>query len=162
MSAQSNIDVRQGALFGAGAYLLSLAATILAIELEVPDELLVYQLYGNFEGYLSAQLYIHELGILSGGEVWIEVLLWTLITISILLAVGFSAASRAAVGSGDGFRQGASITIGYLTLAALATIYLYSQFDSINMSNLLIELVVTGVVYPVVFGGVGGAVAENT
>jgi hypothetical protein len=161
MSAQTNIDVQQGATFGAGAYLLSLVAAILSVELEIPTEMAFYQLVGDFEGYLSAQFYIHELGILTDGELWTGVLLWTVISIVILLSVGFSTASRASIGSGDGFKQGASVAIGYFALAILATVVLYVQLDNIDTGNMVIWLVVTGVVYPVVFGGIGGILAEN-
>ncbi|WP_436934298.1 hypothetical protein [Halovenus marina] len=162
MSGQSNSNIRQGALFGAGAYLLSLVTAILAVTLGAPDEMKFYQDVRGGKRYIFAQFNIHELNLLTGGEVSAGVLLWTVVTAIILLFVGFAVASGVNIGSGDAFRQGVSITIGYFLVTILAVVYLFIQPYNPDLVDLLIWLVVTGIVYPVVFGGIGGIIAENT
>jgi uncharacterized membrane protein YhdT len=162
MSGQSKSNIRQGALFGAGAYLLSLVTAILAVTLGAPDEMKFYQDVKGVKRYLFAQFNIHELNLLTGGEVSTGVLLWTVVTAIILLFVGFAVASEVNIGSGDGFRQGVSITVGYLIATIVAVAYLFIQPENPDMIDLLIWVVVTGIVYPLVFGGIGGIIAENT
>lgn len=159
--SQQGVDVETGAIYGAGAYIVGLIISIIAVETEIIDELAFYGAI-DFEGYLLAQQAVHELNIITSGDFISEFLPLTVVMIIVLVAAGYLAASREGTPrDGEGLTNGAAIVIGYLAVALVATIILFVQFDDADTTDALLTLIVTGIVYPVVFGGIGGLVAEN-
>lgn len=156
--SQSGVDAQGAAVVGAGAYVVGLLLSIVAVEIEIIDELAFYSLL-DFEGNLLAHMTFHELGILTESDFLSEFIPMTIVMILVLVGAGYLAASR---GGGNGPQTGAAITVGYLTAAVIATIIIIIQFDSVDTGELLLILFVTGVVYPIVFGGIGGLVAGST
>ena len=159
----AELDLMDGVLFGAGAYVVGFLVTLLFVELELPSDLGFYGELFGFEGYLGAQLLIHELSMLTSGEFFIEAIALAIVMAILLVAAGFVAASNAGRGrvTGD-YRHGASITAGYLPLALVATVLFVLLVDGDpDMVDLGLRFLVTGLVYPVVFGAIGGAIADN-
>ncbi len=73
------------------------------------------------------------------------------------VAVGRVAAAETPV---DGAIVGAVVTAGYLPLAVIgAIIFRYSVGDGTVTPDLIAAVLLAGVVYPLSFGGIGGAIA---
>lgn len=162
MSYQTNvgIDMEQGAVYGAGAYVIGLIITIIGVEAELINELGIYQIFG-FEGYLFAQQIVHELRIINNGEFISEFLPMTIVMALLLVGAGYTVASQAGGRqSTGGPKAGGSITVGYFAMAVVATIFLILSSDP-DTVDMIISLLVTGVLYPVVFGGLGGLIAQS-
>lgn len=160
-SQTDTVNLQTAALYGAGAYAIGLVLTILAVETEIIDELAFYQLL-DFEGYLLAQLVSHELNILTDGSFFNELLPMAVLMAILLIAVGYFAASQYEYQrDGDGAKTGAAIAIGYLAAAVVAVVIIFIQTDDVDTTETVLTLFVTGIIYPVVFGGIGGLLAEN-
>ena len=86
----------------------------------------------------------------------------------VLLGVGyFVASSTVSWDAVSGFQAGASIAFGYCVLAALAALTLTASVteESVTVTvgpDLVPALIIAGIVYPVVFGGIGGAIAGRS
>lgn len=81
----------------------------------------------------------------------------------VLFWAGFRTSLRTDAASGrDGFRRGATVTIGYLGLAVLSLAAFSLSVQTSPLSDpfgTAIILSSTGVAFPVVFGGLGGWIA---
>ncbi len=83
---------------------------------------------------------------------------WLLVPVVVLLAVGYVLARRDdATDPRDGARAGASQAVGYFLLAVVGTFLFSATFDV--GPQLEASAAVMGLLYPIVFGGAGGAVA---
>lgn len=86
-------------------------------------------------------------------------------TMVLLFWSGFRTTVRADLHHEEsGFRYGARITIGYLALALLSAPILFYTVEVSPLEDPLVTvaiLVTTGVLFPVVFGGLGGWIAER-
>jgi hypothetical protein len=90
-------------------------------------------------------------------------LVGAIVPILLLIGSGYYVASRTRGGSG--FTNGASITVGYFVLSLLAFLYMTTMGSGGNQGlaigvEFVVALVITGLVFPVVFGGIGGALAD--
>ena len=104
----------------------------------------------------SLQLYIHEVGAVSGFAFAVELLVWTALSAGVLTAVGYYLSRQ----TDGGTRQGATISLGYFVAAAFSVAFIYTQVTP-RLGDMLVQLVVAGVVFPAVFGGLGGYVASR-
>ncbi len=95
---------------------------------------------------------------------------WLLVPVVALVAAGYAVASRSgAADTTQGAKAGASVAIGYFALAVGGT-FLFTWSVSggqLGMSlsiapQLMMSAGLMGLVYPAVFGGVGGAIAART
>ncbi|WP_181686180.1 hypothetical protein [Halorhabdus salina] len=81
----------------------------------------------------------------------------------VLFWAGFRAAIRAETHSGrDGFARGAAIAIGYLGMAIVSLPAFAISIEGSLLADPLVTVVIvatTGIVFPVVFGGLGGWIA---
>ena len=84
-----------------------------------------------------------------------------LIPPALLVAAGLAAARTAGVGDlGGALRVGPTVALGYLPPAVLgAVLFTVTVGDSVGTPTLLTAVALAGVVYPVVFGALGAAVA---
>jgi hypothetical protein len=93
-------------------------------------------------------LLIHDLGI-TAGEFAVRLLPFTFIMI-LLLIVGGAITSQASNDGGPA--AGASIAVGFGTMTVLSIVLFSSSVSGAGITT----MVFVGVVYPVVFGGIGG------
>jgi len=162
--ALGTVDVATGALYGAGAYLVGLVLTYVFVEAEVIEELALYVSFiDGFAGYQFGFLVAHELNVLTSPDVAGEYLPLTLLLAVVLVGAGYLAAGAAGGSRGSsGVRAGASIFVGYVVLALLGTAVAVLTFDGdVDATDMIVKVVVTGLVYPAVFGAIGGALAAN-
>jgi len=81
----------------------------------------------------------------------------------VLVAAGFAVATLAdAEEPGTGGAAGALVTLGYLPLAAVGiAVFSYAVGDGAIAPDAVTAIGVAGVVYPAVFGAVGGAIGSR-
>jgi len=156
--SQRGPDLRDSALLGAGAYIVGFLVSIVAVETELLDQLTAVKEILGFEGYFLAQLQFHELNMLTGGDLRTEYIPMTVVMIALMVGAGYLAASRA----DGGLQAGGAIVAGYFPMVVLATVVLFVRIDGLELTEPLIRLVAVGIVDPLVFGAIGGVVAENT
>jgi hypothetical protein len=132
-----------------------LIITFLAVQLELSRALVFITAFAGFggesalDGYLLSHLFIHDVGI-TDGEFIARLLPFTVVMI-VLHIVGGTIASEA---GGGGPASGASIAVGFGAMTTLSVLYLTLSFG--GSLQLITTLILVGVVYPVVFGGLGG------
>ena len=175
--SSNSVDAVEGAVFGGGAYVVGVVVTLLATVLRSTPAVANVPIretsagaativdYGGFTGYLFAHLWIHELSLLTEFTVATNLLPFTVIIAALLVVAGYIVASLSSgYRSPAGFKHGASIAIGYFPLALLATLVVGVGIEEISLISLdsLLTLVVAGVVFPVVFGGLGGLLSKAT
>ncbi len=108
-------------------------------------------------------------------------LVFSLIPIAILIASGYSAAQKTSGGTTNAAKRGASIVAGYFVLVLVSVLYIFVRAASLvsdvtgtstasaatetasgtDFGALLVILLFTGVVFPAVFGALGGIIAEK-
>lgn len=171
-----SVDIVEGALFGAGAYVVGLVVMLIATILrgtpaaanvpagETTTGIATIVDYGGFSGYLFAHLWVHELSLLTEIEFALHLLPFTFFIILLLVAAGAVVTSiNTGYRSTGGFKHGASIIIGYFPLAVLATVAVGVGINDIQLLSLdsILTLFVAGIVYPAVFGGIGSLLADG-
>jgi hypothetical protein len=153
--------LKKGAVVGAGTYLVGLALTVVVIVAELhPDR----GLWAGQTGtepleYVAIHGYLH----LPAGQNGIEgeLIVYRILMVYLLVTAGFVLSRRSADTQwSGGFKTGASITAGFLPLTLVATALLAISFDPLTVSMLFTPALVVGVVYPTVFGGISGLLAE--
>lgn len=79
-----------------------------------------------------------------------------------LLAAGYAVASSPSIrGAGQSAAAGALVVVGHLALVVVGAIAFTAEGDAGTLSVPLANaIILAGVVYPVVFGAIGGALAE--
>lgn len=100
------------------------------------------------------------------GELSIPSPLWRLIPMGVLTGTGFLFARKTlavTAGESDGAKRGASVVAGYLPLVFIGSIIFEESFDEGSVGVDMIEaLLLAGLVYPIVFGALGGYLAFRT
>lgn len=155
---RGGFDLRWGTVVGAGTYFLGVLLTAVVWHTGLhPDRGIWQSGPGGIEDYFIYHGFIHLPG--WGGALRGEVILYTVVWIYLLVGAGFVAARRRS--AGGSFTAGASVTAGYLAAAVAVTLLLTQVLSAISvpLSVLFRPMLIVGVVYPVVFGGVGGALA---
>lgn len=167
-TGSSAIDWQQAVVVGLVAWLAGVVITFLIGQAGLNQGLSFILAFapiaGSFLMYLAFQSWFATGGLGAAGGLAV----FTLLPIVILLLAGYYRASQGGpADAGDGFRLGASITAGYLVGAILSIVVALVMLGGSGSSGLqlnadtIISLVVAGIVFPVVFGGVGGAVASE-
>jgi hypothetical protein len=115
------------------------------------------QSYGG-QGVLEKGIYQNTLQMLFGGS---SHLASFVLPVVLLLVAGFVLAwILGADETGRGAVAGASLCVGYLAVALLAGLLMGESGESYSLGPVWRSLVLlTGVVYPLAFGGLGGAIA---
>ena len=161
---ESGLPVAQGALIGAGAFVAGLLLTFVLGQAGINRSLTLLTALAPVDGTILAFSSFHLWpqilgGSMSGGSL----LFFTVIPFGLLLGSGYVIASRST--AGDGFLRGASVTVGYFGLTLLAYGYLFSLARASASMEITVDLVVavlvTGVVFPAIVGGIGGLVADG-
>jgi hypothetical protein len=170
---EPDVDPLAGGLFGAVSFTVGLFVAAIRAVIEdppaagnVPVEttsgFAVVDQHG-VAGYLVVHLRSHDLGLVSGGSLELALLPVMLVVIVTLLATGYVVASMAGRSrSTGGFKHGASIAGGYLPLVVLTSVVVIVQVPDVGAVETLLSVLIAGGVYPVVFGGLGGAIAKAT
>lgn len=149
----TDVNLRAGVQYGAGAYFVTLFIAVVAVQLEWPNSLSGLASLGS-EGWLLTHFYIHDLGLSSAGFFDVNLLAWAALTAVVLVIAGYDSARETA----GGLEQGAAIAIGYILCASVALVAIYTQVTPPLLERIAAFLVV-GIVYPLVFGGIGGHLA---
>jgi hypothetical protein len=90
-------------------------------------------------------------------------LLYVLVPVLLLVAGGLAARLADADSPGEGAAAGATVVVGYVVLAAVGTVlaaHAIGDTGSGIAPDPVTGVLLAGVVYPLVFGGVGGALAS--
>lgn len=165
-SVGSEIDWRRAVTVGLGAWLVGVILTFVLGQVGANQFLQLFvqaaPIAASFLFYMLFQTWFVT------GSGMGSLTVFTLLPIVILLVVGYYAASTRGGGdAGDGFREGAAVSAGYLIGAILTVVVVIalaggqSGFNVPLNLDTLINVIVSGVVFPVVFGGIGGAVAAQ-
>jgi hypothetical protein len=152
---------RNGVVWGGLTYLAGLALTVVVIVGELhPDRgIWTYQIGGNPIEYVAFHGYLHLPAGQSGLEG--ELLVYRLLMVYLLVSAGFMLSRRTTDTQwSGGFKTGASLLTGFLPFVLVASALIGVTYDPLTPSDLFTPLFIVGVVYPTVFGGVGGLLAE--
>lgn len=155
-----DLGVETGANIGAATWVLGLVLTLVIglAGLDTLTTLLVNlgdPITGSVAGYFFYQSwFVTSLGV--GGPLGITV--FALLPILLLVGAGFYVASE---NEGTGPMAGVALAVGYGGLAILSAVVLLLTGGMDSMVDLLLMVIVAGLVYPIVFGGIGGAIADQ-
>lgn len=95
----------------------------------------------------------------------IPVIVYYLVPVVVLIALGYVVASRTLTGSDPvaGAAAGATVVASYLVLAILGSFLFAIGMGGASASpDLVMSVLLAGLAYPLVFGAVGGAIAGAT
>lgn len=154
------LGLEKGANIGASTWLLGFFLTLLigVLGLDALTTLLVNlgdPVTGALVGYFFYQAwFVTSMG--AGGPVGFTA--FVLLPIILLVGAGYYVASQ---NEGTGHLAGVGIAVGYGGLALLSAVVLLLTGGTDNIVDLVLMLIVAGVVFPVVFGGIGGAIADQ-
>lgn len=102
-----------------------------------------------------------------GGFTTIPTLVYYAVPALLLLATGRNVAKKARSGASDGERAAAGVTVlaGYLPLAVVASFVLTLEVGALGTTGSIgpdtgSALLFAGIAYPLVFGGLGGYLAD--
>lgn len=161
MSAASadDVPIETGASVGAGAWVAGVVLTFVVGQLGLSQALSLIIGFAPLRGTLSAYSAFHTWFLSgTGGSMF---LVFTLIPIVLLVGAGFFVASNNR--ASNGFATGASVAVGYLAMTVLSIVLLFVLGSGgVQIVDLLISIVLAGVVFPVVFGGLGGLAADQS
>ncbi len=161
-SITERLPIRHGAIVGASAwvfgivvsYALALVAGVSGSDMGISVLDLSIVFYST--------LHLWPVVLAPGTETATAALTFTPIAVAILLGAGYRVAS---VADGErGFENGATVTVGYAVLAVLSLLFVLGSptefFFQQATGWTVVVVVFTGLVMPVVFGGLGGLVAH--
>jgi len=158
MALTDDVSVRDGAVFGGIAWIVGIALTAVLGYAGANSTL-------GFLGSLVGYFYFHTWFVFDSQVGGLAV--FTLLPVILLVAAGYVAASRTARGT-SGTVAGTSVAIGYLALAIVSILVAVFLAGGSGGSGLTLNaqsvlgLLLTGVAFPVVFGAVGGAIADGS
>lgn len=152
------IQFREGFVVGVGAYATGLLLTISVALAGLHPQRGLWMQTGGFDvaEYLALYGIIHIPGY--GGGLRGELLVNTVVTMFLLVGAGYLASRRAS--GTPGFRTGASIIFGYLTLVLLSAAVMAAELEGLTPGALTGPVFIAGGLYPVLFGGLGGLIAK--
>lgn len=160
-AARGGLPIGVGAGIGAAAWVVgAVLTTFIAGQLGISQALLIRLAFAPLRGTLTAYIDLHTWFLSGFGRAGIFVVLM-LIPIVLLVGAGFYVASQCR--SDDGFATGASVAVGYLAMTILSMGFLLVMSSGMtDVVDFVLVIVVTGIVFPVLFGGIGGLVANQS
>lgn len=165
-----------GAVVGVGSYILSYVLLFVFLILEGGNMLqqqawkaaglILYNAH-NVDIVASAMGQTQSVNILAqaGGTTSIPTIVYYVVPVLVLVVMGYVVASMANLGSNvaAAAAAGATVTVGYLVLAVLGTfVFTVGSAMASGSPDLMMSVVLMGLVYPIVFGSIGGAIAGAT
>lgn len=154
-SQNSSASTVSGAAAGAGAFLIGLVLTYILAQLEINLALSFVVALVPIEGTIFSYLGFHTLE--ESFELW-----FTLIPAVLLFVSGLTVASGTRGNPVEGFTDGAKVTSGYLAMTLFGVLVMFLVSGEFDLSgDIIADMIVAGVVFPIVFGGLGGALAES-
>lgn len=157
-----NLPIRRGAAAGAIAWIVGIVGTYALATLEVWGEF-VARFVSQAPITISLGLYLDIHSWFYTSQFTVDYLLYTVIVIVLLLAAGFTTAYGGRQSSpAQGFAHGATVAVGYLALL-IVTVVVMTVFGTDSGGtdmDTIVQLLLAGIVYPVVFGGIGGVIAD--
>lgn len=165
MSTRSNgVPVAKGAWVGSGAFGVGLATTFIIGQIGLNRTLGFIVALAPVEGTIFAFSTLHLWPQVLGARSMGGYLILTIVPLVILVASGYHLASGS--DRGNGFVDGASVAVGYLGLTLVAfgyLIFLASGRTGMALDlEVVIAIIFTGILYPALFGGIGGLIADST
>lgn len=155
-----DLGLEEGANIGATTWLLGFFLTLMigVLGLDALTTLLVNlgdPVTGALAGYFLYQSwFVTSMG--TSGPIGFTI--FALLPIILLIGAGYYVASQ---NEGTGPKAGIGIAVGYGGLALLSAVVLVLTGGTDSIVDLLLMLIVAGVVFPLVFGGIGGAIADQ-
>lgn len=161
-----------GTAAGAVAWIAGVVLTYLLGTLGLHQGLQLIVGFLGFTGALLSYFGFHVWMLGGSGSAQVGSLAaFTLLPMVLLVGAGYVVASRGRLAdAADGFKRGATVAVGYLALALLSIVYFVVAANGgaggggaggSGLIDLVLTVLVTGVVFPVVFGGLGGVLAES-
>ncbi len=179
-SAAEEAPMKEGAIAGAGAFVAGfVGVAVLAFvdsEIEIGES--EFGTFTELGWFFYASHYVdmsYSFGpetetqsLFADGSTQIPEVVFYLVPAIVLVGVGFWLANQFAdlADSGDSIVSGAAVVIGYLPLVAVGT-FLFEESESMgdfSMSigpDLVQSLVFAGLIFPIVFGAIGGYLAHQ-
>jgi hypothetical protein len=151
------IPIRTGTVAGVVAFLVGLLVTFLVGALGVSRGLSFLVGLAPLQGAIVGFSSFHLWPLVLGGSTGLSPV-WTLVPVVVLVLAGYLTVFTAGRSS-NGFRDGASVAVGYFGLTVVAFLLSFVDGGGGQLGQVLVGVLFTGVLFPVVFGGVGGAVA---
>lgn len=153
-----------GALGGAIAFVVGVLVTFLVGSLGLNETIEFLISVTLVDGSIWGYTVFHQWPLVLGNGTTDSFLVWAIVPIVILLGSGYWAVAQTR--RGNGFLTGASVAIGYFVLTVLAFLYLVFLAGDAQVTfelgvDLVVAILITGVVFPVVFGGIGGLIADS-
>lgn len=164
--------VRRGAITGAGAFIGG-SVLVFAFMMLAGDILGAIASVAPIASATFGYAMLHAWAAAADGSA--ALLIFALIPAAILVGAGYSAASQTSGLAASAAKRGAAVTVGYLSLTVLSLLYLFVRAQSVlsgmgttsantgggvDVLGLAVIVVVTGIVFPVVFGALGGLLAQ--
>lgn len=162
--------VRRGAITGAGAYVGG-SILVFAFMLLAGDVLGALASAAPIASATFGYSALHGWSALADGS--LPLLLFALIPAAILVGAGYSAASQTSGLAASAAKRGASVTVGYLSVSLVSTLYLFVRARSafsgmgtttgsggVDVLGFALIVAFTGVLFPLAFGAVGGLLAQ--
>jgi len=145
------------------AFLVGVVLTFVIGQVGLDEQLGLLVGFAPVLGTLWSYTAFHLWPMVLGSSGMGSFLVFVVLPIVILVGSGYWVASGA--GRGGGFMKGASVTVGYFVLSLLTFVYIAFIAGNAQVTmevgvDLVVALVMTGIVFPVVFGGIGGLLAD--
>jgi len=178
------LPLRQGGVVGAVAYLVNYVVTFGFLTVELDGDSLGTGIETHeYAGWLLYNAHSVDLDGVGGGSFnWLEQmyagtadmtipkLAYYLLPVVVLAGAGYYLAQNTSVGDGfqtatDGAKAGATVAVGYAVLAVAGAMTVFSISSGSGTGSvspsLTTTVVLMGVAYPVVLGGLGGYLARR-
>lgn len=158
---RNGLQVREGVVIGVGTYLVGLLMTVVVAVTGLHPQRGIWLQTDSFgiPNFLALHAVIHIPGY--GGFLGGELLVYTVLTIFLLVGAGYLVSRRALeAGETGGLKAGASIVFGYLLAVACSSVGIAGGIESVALGDLVAPTLIAGGLYPLLFGGIGGLIAE--
>lgn len=163
-SITERLPIRHGAIVGGGAWVVGVVVSFaLASMAGASGSALLGISVLDLSIIFYYMLHLWPMFLAPGTDMATAALVFTPIAIVILLYGGYRVASRAE-NHESGFKNGATVTVGYFVLAVLSLLFALGSITELLFQQAtgrtLVVVIFTGLLMPVVFGGLGGVIAD--
>lgn len=157
-SSTDSASLVGGITSGVAAWITGLVVTFVVAITQINIGLYFLVRIAIVEGTLLGYIGLHTWFL----SEFVDIVWLSIIPVGLLVLSGFSLAPGSSGGPAKGFKDGAKVTAGYLVMTIVAVGFLLTSSPFLQVDgDLIVNVLVAGVVFPVVFGGLGGALAES-